>query len=188
VAESSTVGQQLQSDFLAWKNYANPQNYQGTFNSILSAYRQPAWNGFSGAAGQIAPRQTTYQFPVSSWNIASQASQELAKLEAQRKDLEVQRDEVLRALQSASTASDVAKYHGALDGINGALASISGREVALHNQSLYDNQQVQAAKEVSQAAEAERMEASMLNAADQEFQALEKLQKAFTPQPFGGSQ
>jgi hypothetical protein len=27
-----------------------------------------------------------------------------------------------------------------------------------------------------------------MNAADQEFQALEKLQKAFTPQPFGGIQ
>ena len=188
VAALATVGQQLQSDYLAWKSYANPQNYQATLNSILSAYRQPTWNGFSGAAGQIVPSQTTYQFPVSSWNIASEASQELAKLEAQRKDLEVQRDEVLRALQSATTASDVAKYHGALDGINGALASISGREAALHNQTVYDNQQVQAAKEVSHAAEAERMEASMTNATDQEFQALEKLQKAFTPQPFGGSQ
>jgi hypothetical protein len=188
IAELATVGQQLQNDYLAWKNYTNPQNYQATFNSILSTYKQPTWNGFAGVAGQIAPSQTAYQFPVSSWNIASQASQELAKLEAQRKDVEVQRDEVLRALQNATTASDVAKYHGALDGINGALASISGRETALHNQTVYNNQQVQAAQQVSQAAQAERMEASRMNAADQEFQALEKLQKAFTPQPFGGIQ
>ena len=188
IAELATVGQQLQNDYMAWKSYTNPQNYQTTFNSILSTYKQPTWNGFAGVAGQIAPSQTAYQFPVSSWNIANQASQELAKLEAQRRDLEVQRDEVLRALQSATTASDVAKYHGALDGINGALASISGRETALHNETIYNNQQVQAAKEVSQAAQAERMEASRMNAADQEFQALEKLQKAFTPQPFGGIQ
>ena len=188
VAELASVGQQLQNDYMAWKNYTNPQNCQATFNSILSAYRQPTWNGFAGVAGQIAPSQTAYQFPVSSWNIASQASQELAKLEAQRKDLEVRRDEVLRALQNATTASDVAKYHGALDGINGALASISGREAALHNQTVYNNQQVQSAEEVSHATQAERMEASRMNAADQEFQALEKLQKAFTPQPFGGTQ
>jgi hypothetical protein len=188
VAELASVGQQLQNDYMAWKNYTNPQNYQATFNSILSTYKLPTWNGFGGAAGQIAPSQTAYQFPVSSWSIANQASQGLAKLEAQRKDLEVQRDEVLRALQSATTASDVAKYHGALDGINGALASISGRETALHNQTLYNNQEVQAAQQVSQAAQTERMEASSMNAADQEFQALEKLQKAFTPQPFGGIQ
>jgi hypothetical protein len=188
IAELATVGQQLQNDYMAWKSYTNPQNYQTTFNSILSTYKQPTWNGFAGMAGQIAPSQTAYQFPVSSWNIANQASQELAKLEAQRRDLEVQRDEVLRALQSATTASDVAKYHGALDGINGALASISGRETELHNETIYNNQQVQAAKEVSQAAQAERMEASRMNAADQEFEALEKLQKAFTPQPFGGIQ
>ena len=188
VAELATVGQQIQNDYLAWKNYTNPQNYQATFNSILSTYRQPTWNGFAGLAGQIAPSQTAYQFPVSSWNIANQASQELAKLEAQRKNLETQRDEALRALQNATTASDVAKYHGALDGLNGALASISGRETALHNQTIYNNQQVQAAQQVSQAAEAERIEASRMNAADQEFQTLQKLQKAFTPQPFGGIQ
>jgi hypothetical protein len=188
VAELATIGQQIQNDYLAWKNYTDPQYYRATFNSILSTYKQPTWNGFAGLAGQITPSQTAYQFPVSSWNIASQASQELAKLEAQRKDLEMQRDEALRALQSATTASDVAKYHGALDGLNGALASISGRETALHNQTIYNNQQVQAAQQVSQAAEAERIEASRMNAADQEFQALQKLQKAFTPQPFGGIQ
>jgi hypothetical protein len=188
VAELATIGQQIQNDYLAWRNYADPQYYRATFNSILSTYKQPTWNGFAGLAGQIAPSQTAYQFPVSSWNIASQASQELAKLEAQRKNLETQRNEALRGLQSATTASDVAKYHGALDGLNGALASISGRETALHNQTVYNNQQVQAAQQVSQAAEAERIEASRMNAADQEFQALQKLQKAFTPQPFGGIQ
>jgi hypothetical protein len=188
VAELATIGQQIQNDYLAWRNYADPQYYRATFNSILSTYKQPTWNGFAGLAGQIAPSQTAYQFPVSSWNIASHASQELAKLEAQRKDLETQRNEALRGLQSATTASDVAKYQGALDGLNGALASISGRETALHNQTVYNNQQVQAAQQVSQAAEAERIEASRMNAADQEFQALQKLQKAFTPQPFGGIQ
>ena len=188
VAELATIGQQLQNDYLAWKNYTNPQNYQTEFNSILSTYKQPTWNGFVGVAGQIAPSQTVYQFHVSNWNIANQASQELAKLEAQRKDLEMRRDEVLRALQSASTASDVAKYHGVLDGINSAFASISGREAALHNQTVYNNQQVQAAQQISQAAQTERIEASRMNAADQEFQALEKLQKAFVPQPFGGIQ
>ena len=188
VAQLATIGQQIQNDYLAWKNYADPQYYRTTFNSILSTYKQPTWNGFAGVAGQIAPSQTAYQFPVSNWNIASQASHELAKLEAQRKDLEMQRNEALRALQSATTASDVAKYHGAIDGLNGALASISGRETALHNQTVYNNQQVQAAQQVSQAAEAERIEASRMNAADQEFQALQKLQKAFTPQPFGGIQ
>jgi hypothetical protein len=184
----ATIGQQIQNDYLEWKNYSDPQYYRATFNSILSTYKQPTWNGFAGMAGQIAPSQTAYQFSVSSWNIASQASQELAKLEAQRKDLETQRDEALHALQSATTASDVAKYHGALDGLNGALASISGRETALHNQTIYNNQQVQAAQQVSQAAEAERIEASRMNAADQEFQVLQKLQRAFTPQPFGGIQ
>lgn len=188
IAELATIGQQIQNDYLAWKNYADPQYYRATFNSILSTYKQPTWNGFAGLAGQVAPSQTTYQFPVSSWNIAREASQELAKLEAQRKDLEMQRDETLRALQSATTASDVAKYHGALDGLNGALANISGRETALHNQTVYNNQQVQAAQQVSQAAEAERIEASRMNAADQEFQVLQKLQRAFTPQPFGGIQ
>jgi hypothetical protein len=188
VAELATIGQQIQNDYLEWKNYSDPQYYRATFNSILSTYKQPTWNGFAGLAGQIAPSQTAYQFSVSSWNIASQASQELAKLEAQRKDLETQRDEALHALQSATTASDVAKYHGALDGLNGALASISGRETALHNQTIYNNQQVQAAQQVSQAAEAERIEASRMNAADQEFQVLQKLQRAFTPQPFGGIQ
>jgi hypothetical protein len=188
IAELATIGQQIQNDYLAWKNYADPQYYRATFNSILSTYKQPTWNGFAGLAGQVAPSQTAYQFPVSSWNIAREASQELAKLEAQRKDLEMQRDETLRALQSATTASDVAKYHGALDGLNGALANISGRETALHNQTVYNNQQVQAAQQVSQAAEAERIEASRMNAADQEFQVLQKLQRAFTPQPFGGIQ
>jgi hypothetical protein len=136
VAELATIGQQIQNDYVAWKNYTDPQYYRATFNSILSTYKQPTWNGFAGLAGQIAPSQTAYQFPVSSWNIASQASQQLAKLEAQRKDLEMQRNEALRALQSATTASNVAKYHGALDGLNGALANISGRETALHNQTI----------------------------------------------------
>ena len=66
VAQLATVGQQLQNDYLAWKNYTNPQNYQATFNSILSTYKQPTWSGFAGVAGQIAPSQTAYQFPVSS--------------------------------------------------------------------------------------------------------------------------
>jgi hypothetical protein len=186
VAELASVGQQLENDYMAWKSYANPQNYQATFNSILSTYKQPTWNGFAGVAGQIAPSQSAYQFPVSSWNIANQASQELAALEAQRKDLETQRAETAQALQGATTASAVAKYHAALDVINSALGSINGRETALHDQTLYNNQQVQAAQQVSQAAQTERLTASQLSAADQEFQALGNLQQVFTPQHFGG--
>src|ERR1700756_3188087 len=44
VAQLESVATQLQSDYAAWKNFANPQHFQADMNSILSAYERPTWN------------------------------------------------------------------------------------------------------------------------------------------------
>jgi hypothetical protein len=186
VAELAEAAQQIEGDYLAWKQYAEPATFPARHKFHLSAYSQPNWNGFTTISGQqIAPSQSAFQFDTARWNIADQAQQQLAKLGQQRETLQRQRDTVLQELQGAADQSAVQKYYVALDGINAALAEIGARESAINNQATLKSQQVNAAQQISQTAQAERQKATELSNSDQDFQTFGKLKGAFSPHHFG---
>jgi flagellar biosynthesis chaperone FliJ len=66
-----------------------------------------------------------FQFSTGSYNIANNAQQQMQTLDQQRQKLQQQRDAALISLQSATTASDVQKYHAVIDSLNGAIAEVT---------------------------------------------------------------
>lgn len=146
VAELYGTVQELQYDYTSWSGYLNPRRYQQDFNSILSSYQQPNWQGLS-----YAPVQGDYQFETSRWNIADAAQQQLKQLEQRRQTLEQQRNSTMQQLESASDQSAVQKLHAALDGINGAIGEIAAHEQSVLHQVHIKQQQLQAGQAVYQA-------------------------------------
>jgi hypothetical protein len=126
-------------------------------NYILRSYQLPQWNGFTTASGlPVAPAQGTFQFSTASWNVASNAQQELKTLDDQRQKLQQQRDQALSSLQSATTASDVQKYHAVVNALNGAIAEVSYAEQELYHRTGYQNQQLAAGQQIYNASQVER--------------------------------
>src|SRR6516164_1085056 len=157
VAELYSLYGQLSRDYQQAKALLNPQGYQRNMNSILSSYQLPQWNGFTSASGlQVPPTQGVFQFPTASWNVANNAQQQLQTLDQQRQKLQQQRDQALSSLQSATTASDVQKYHAVVTALNGAIAEVSHAEQELYHRTGYQNQQLAAGQQIYNASAVER--------------------------------
>ena len=167
VAELYSLYGQLSRDYQQAKALLNPQGYQRNMNSILSSYQLPQWNGFTSASGlQVPPTQGVFQFPTASWNVANNAQQQLQTLDQQRQKLQQQRDQALSSLQSATTASDVQKYHAVVTALNGAIAEVSQAEQELFHRTGYQNQQLAAGQQIYNASQVERRAASDYQAVD----------------------
>jgi len=157
VAELYGMYGQLTRDYQQAQALLNPQRYQRDMNSILAGYQLPQWNGFTTASGsQVQPAQGVFQFPTASWNVANNAQQELKTLDDQRQRLQQQRDEALKSLQNATTDSDVQKYHGVVNALNGAIAEVSHAEQELYHRTGYQNQQLAAGQQIYNASQTER--------------------------------
>ena len=186
VAALYSSGQQLMYEYQSWQRYFSPQNFQYDMNSILSSYRLPTWNGFTTQSGVlVTPLPANYQFNTARWNIANDAQQQLAQLEQQRQKLEKQRDQALSSLQSATTDSEVQKYHAIVNGLNGALADVSARANELAHQVALKGQQLNAGQQVYQASQAERQAADAYHAIDMDLSALPP---PFETPSWGGTQ
>jgi hypothetical protein len=185
ISELYGAGQQLMQDYQQWKQLFNPRRYQNDFNYILGTYQQPQWNGFTTASGfNLAPNQGLYQWDTARYNIASSAQDELKQLEEQRQRLEKKRDEVLNL--PVTTASEVQRYHMALDGVNGALAEVGARENQVAHQVRLKNQQIGAGQEIYRASQFERQRAANLQSLDTDLMAL-PLNGVHQPINWGGS-
>ena len=143
VAQLYGSGQQLLQTYNQIKQMAtsSPQQLQGSLNSLISAYRLQTQN-------PLVP--SLYQFPTASYSVSVTIQDQMIQLEKQRQELEKQRDQALSSMQSASTASDVQKYHAAVSGINGALADVSARANELAQKSQLQQQQLNAGAQIQQ--------------------------------------
>lgn len=133
IAELYGTGQQVIGEYQQLRSMTDPRYLQGELYSVTSAYQLQNWNSMSA-----------YQFPSSSFGVAQSAQERLKELEQQRQRLEAKRDETLSLLQSATTASDVQKYHAGVVAANGALAEVAARETALMHQVQLQQQQLNA--------------------------------------------
>ena len=173
VAELYELYGRLTRDYQEAQALLNPQRYERDMNFILSSYQLPQWNGFSSASGsQVLPTQGIFQFPTASWNLAKNAQQELKTLDDQRQKLQQQRDQALSSLQSATTASDVQKYHAVVNALNGAIAEVAHAEQELYHRTGYQNQQLQAGQQIYNASQAERRAAAAYQGIDRDLSAL----------------
>ena len=93
-------------------------------------------------------------------------------LDQQRQKLQQQRDAALISLQSATTASDVQKYHAVIDSLNGAIAEVSHAEQELYHRTAFQNQQLQAGQQIYNAAQAQQQAAAAYQAIDNELSGL----------------
>lgn len=172
----STVSQlygdyaQLLRDYNQAQYLLNPGRYQQDMTSILNRYQQSPWTGFTTAGGYyVPPSQSTFQWPVATWNIADNAQKQVDQLSQQRLKLQQQRDQTLWSLQSARTTSEVQKYSAVLNGLNGAIAEISHAEQELQQKVAYETEKQHSAQEISQQAQAERTHAQQLQAIDEDL-------------------
>ncbi len=161
VAELYQMYGQLSRDYVSAQALLNPQRYQNDMNYILGSYRLPKWNGFTTSNGlPVLPGQGLFQFQTGSWNIANNAQQQLETLDQQRQKLQQQRDQALSSLQSATTASDVQKYHAVVDALNGAIAEVSQAEQELFHRTALQTQQLQAGQQIYNTSQAQQRQAS----------------------------
>jgi hypothetical protein len=168
VAELYQIYGQLTSDYQQIQRMTNPQNLQMTFNSILSTYKQPTWNGFTAANGvTVLPNQGSFQFATSNYNVAANVQQQLTQLDQKKQTLTQERDAALQSLQSATDQSTVQKLHSSVTALNGAIADINQSEQQLFNQARLQQTQNVAAQQIYQAAQREATQASDYQAIDQ---------------------
>jgi hypothetical protein len=167
IAELYQTYGELQQAYQQLQGMVNPRNLQYNYNSILSAYSQPQWNGFQSLNGMsISPNPGLYQFPTSDYNVGVTMTQRLDELEQKKKQLTKDRDQAIQSLQSATTASDVQKYHAVLDGLNAAIADVNQSEQQLYNRGRIQQKQNASAQQIYQASQAERIRASDYQAID----------------------
>ena len=167
VAELVSMYSQVSRDYQQLQRLVNPSRYQNDLNSILSAYSQPSWNGFTSMSGaNIPPVQGLYQFATSNYNVG-QAIQQQKKIALTQK-----RDAALQSLQNATTASDVQKYQAILEGLNGAIADVNQSENQLAQRAHIQQAQNAAAQQIYSASQAERRAAAAYQGIDQDLSAL----------------
>ncbi|SRR6266446_867727 len=173
IAELYGTGQRLMSDYQRWQGYLNPKRYQQDANYILGSYSQPQWNGYSTYSGyNVGPAQGLYQFDTARYNVATAADDELKRIEEQRQRLETQRDTALQGLQSATTDAQVKKYHGVLDGLNGAIAELGARANEVAHRVTIKGHQIQAGQQIYQTSQAEQRAAAAYQGVDQDLRLL----------------
>jgi hypothetical protein len=176
VAELYQMYGQLSRDYQTAQALLNPQRYRADMNYILRSYQLPEWNGYTASNGlPVLPAQGLFQFPTASWNVANNAQQELKTLDDQRQRLQQQRDQALSSLQAAQTASEVAKYHGVVDALNGAIAEVAHAEQELYHRTGYQNQQLSAGQQIYNASQAEAERSAALSQYDRDIQSFKQL-------------
>jgi hypothetical protein len=167
IAELYQIYGQLNYDYQRLQGMINPQNLQSNFNGILFQYQYQPWQGFTAANGlNIGPNPGLYQWPTSDFNIGKNLQQQLTQLDQKKRQLTQQRDTALQSLQSATTASDVAKYHASLDGLNAAIADVNQSEQQLYNQGRIQQSQNASAQQIYQASSVERRQMEDLQTID----------------------
>jgi hypothetical protein len=173
VAELYQMYGQLSRDYVSAQALLNPQRYQADMNYILSAYQLPNLNGFKTASGlPVLPGRGMFQFQTGSWNIANNAEQQMQTLDRQRQKLQQQRDAALSSLQSATTASDVQKYHAIVTALNGAIAEVSQAEQELMHRTQLQHQQLQAGQQIFQASQEQQRAAGAYQSVDADLNML----------------
>jgi hypothetical protein len=173
VAELVSMYSQVNRDYQQLQGLVNPSRYQNDLNSILSAYSQPSWNGFTSMSGAtIPPVQGLYQFATSSYNVGQVVQQQLATLEQKKIGLTQKRDAALQSLQNATTASGVQKYQAILEGLNGAIADVNQSENQLAQRAHIQQAQNAAAQQIYSASQTERRAAAAYQGIDQDLSAL----------------
>ena len=176
VAELYQMYGQLTRDYQQEQALLNPKRYQADMNSILSTYQNPQWQGWMTTNGtQVPPTQGLYQWATGSWNIANNSLQQLPALDQQRQRLQQQRDQALKSLQSATTASDVQKYTGVITALNGAIAEVSHAEQELTHRTAMQQSQLKAGQEIFQASQAEQQQAATLSQYDRDIMSFQAL-------------
>jgi hypothetical protein len=168
IAELYQIYGQLNYDYQRIQGLTNPQNLQANFNSILATYKQAPWNGFTALNGvNVQPNMGAFQFPVNDYNVGQNLTQQLSQLDQKKATLTKQRDSTLQSLQSATTQSDVQKYHAALDALNAAIADVNQSEQQLFNRGRIQQSQNTSAQQIYQQAQVQRTQASDYNVIDQ---------------------
>ena len=164
---------QVTRDYQQLQGLVNPSRYKNDLNYILSTYQQSSWNGFTSIGGvDIAPVQGLYQFATSDYRIGLTVQQQLAELDQKKQTLTQQRDRALQNLQSATTASDVAKYHAEVDALNAAIADVNQSESQLVQRARIQQAQNAAAQQIYSASQAERRAAAAYQGIDRDLSAL----------------
>ena len=164
---------QVSRGYQQLQGLANPSQYRNDLNSILSAYGQSSWNGFTSMSGaNIPPAQGLYQFATSNYNVGQAVQQQLATLEQKKIALTQKRDAALQSLQNATTASDVQKYQAILEGLNGAIADVNQSENQLAQRAHILQAQNAAAQQIYSASQAERRAAAAYQGIDRDLSAL----------------
>jgi len=173
VAELVSMYGKVTRDYQQLQGLVNPSRYRSDLNSVLSAYSQPSWNGFTSMSGaNIPPVQGLYQFATSNYNVGQAVQRQLATLEQKKIALTQKRDAALQSLQNATTASDVQKYQGILEGLNGAIADVNQSENHLAQRAHIQQTQNAAAQQIYSASQAERRAAAAYQGIDQDLSAL----------------
>src|SRR6516225_2893637 len=173
VAELVSMYNQVSRDYQQLQGLVNPSQYRNDLNSILSAYSQPSWNGFTSMSGaNIPPAQGLYQFATSNYNVGQAVQQQLATLEQKKITLTQKRDAALQSLQNATTASDVQKYQAILEGLNAAIADVNQSESQLAQRAHMQQAQNAAAQQIYSASQTERRAAAAYQGIDRDLSAL----------------
>jgi hypothetical protein len=172
IAELYGTGQQTIAEYQQLRSMTDPRYLQGELSSVTSAYQLQNLNSYS-----------SYQFPSSSFGVAQSAQERLKELEQQRQRLESKRDETLSLLQSATTASDVQKYHAGLVAANGALAEVAARETALMHQVQLQQQQLNAGAAVQRQQITERSAAGFSSDVNTSIDSINSLSTNYNSAP-----
>ncbi len=173
VAELYQVYGQLKNDYSEVQGMVNPSNLQSSFNSILSSYQQPAWQGFTSSSGTpILPNMGAFQFPTNDWNIATNVQQQLAQLEQRKATLTQQRDANISSMNAATDQSTQQKFSSMVTAENGAIADINQSEQQLYNQSKLQQSRNASAQSIYQHAQSQQQAAAAYHAIDDDMNQL----------------
>jgi len=173
VAELYSMYGQLQQGYQQLQGMTNPRNLQYSYNSILSSYSQPQWNGFQSLNGtSLSPNPGLYQFPTLDYNVGATMTQQLDQLEQKKKQLTQERDNAFQSLQSATTSSDVQKYPASLTALNAAIADVNQSEQQLYNRGRIQQSQNASAQQIYRSSQAEQRAAAAYQGIDNDLSAL----------------
>jgi hypothetical protein len=160
----------ISSDIVQMENATNPVGFQSQFNSILTTYKQPNWQGVvTYGGGQFLPTAGNFQFATANYNAAKTTQQTIASLTAQRQSVQTQRDSALRSLQAATTQSDVQKWTAVLQSLNASMTHIDAEIQQVIEQAKLQQAQNAAAQSVYSATQREQIAASLQNGFEQDL-------------------
>jgi DNA integrity scanning protein DisA with diadenylate cyclase activity len=166
--------QQLYANYQRLSQALDPSRYQSDFNSILSNYRLPTWQGFLTSGGAyVYPDQGTYQFDTASYNTTSQIVQTMESLYRQRDQLETDLNELKARQRSASTDAEVQKLNGNITLVQAALDSVNHKINQAWQRGQLQQAQIRAAQQIYRGTQVERQDAGIRQGVDQDFQGID---------------